>query len=316
MAAKNHPTLKEAEKGGIAFPNFLNHLFNQGALLAYKDDPLAHPLITLNALKNIMGDDREHPSTKLLGAAESLVSSIPAREDDQFILNGVAGDGIGQTVFLMDLEDACQSGDGDAMDREAAKVHWASQNSPAVLDSLMEISLQNFERLGPLSYHLQRAFSFQDNKTSTWTFIRAHLGEIKKASLPDPHEMAEVDLSSFLDPILSTPDLKLWIQFAAASRLWEGDYVRITGFRREISNWLSTLSYEHSIPTEGDLGELEMYKNNGGSFFIQSAENLLNTRDWELKIQALEALRYFLRKANRTGLILIGKALKFIQGIL
>ena len=44
-----------------------------------------HPIIILNALKNIIGDNREEYSKKLLEFMERKSKEFPIREDDQSI---------------------------------------------------------------------------------------------------------------------------------------------------------------------------------------------------------------------------------------
>ena len=57
----------------------------------------------LNALKNIIGDNRKNPSQKLLDEMAKVVESYPERIDDQAVLDRVAKNGLGQTVFISDL---------------------------------------------------------------------------------------------------------------------------------------------------------------------------------------------------------------------
>ena len=76
----------------------------------YVGHPFEHPIIYLNSIKNIIGDDKKTPSKILLDSLDKVSNSIPKREDDQKILNKVSKEGIGFTVFISDLEDACQAG--------------------------------------------------------------------------------------------------------------------------------------------------------------------------------------------------------------
>ncbi len=260
-----------------------------------------------------MGDVRNRPSIPLLKAAEFLVENFQERQNDENLLNTVAKEGVGSTVFLMDLEDACQTGEGEAMDKEAAKMYWASQKSTAVMDCLMELALQNFDTFGTLSYHLQRAYTFSGEKDHLWAFTRAMVSELKKQSLPEPHEKADVEIDSFIIPVLSTPDPDLWTKYAAALRLWEGDYVRSIGLRREISHWLSGLSLSYG---EAKLDQLEVVKNDNLRDipdFVLLAESLINKKSWEQKITALEALRFLMRKVKKDYTFLISDAVQFIR---
>ena len=53
----------------------------------YVGHPFEHPIIYLNSIKNIIGDDKKTPSKILLDSLDKVSNSIPKREDDQKILN-------------------------------------------------------------------------------------------------------------------------------------------------------------------------------------------------------------------------------------
>ena len=52
----------------------------------YVGHPFEHPIIYLNSIKNIIGDDKKTPSKILLDSLDKVSNSIPKREDDQKIL--------------------------------------------------------------------------------------------------------------------------------------------------------------------------------------------------------------------------------------
>ena len=51
----------------------------------YVGHPFEHPIIYLNSIKNIIGDDKKTPSKILLDSLDKVSNSIPKREDDQKI---------------------------------------------------------------------------------------------------------------------------------------------------------------------------------------------------------------------------------------
>ena len=53
----------------------------------------------LNAVKNIIGDDKENPSLKLLDISEKYINRFSVRNDDDQILKKVIKDGFGLTVI-------------------------------------------------------------------------------------------------------------------------------------------------------------------------------------------------------------------------
>ena len=288
----------------MSLQNQIKSYFDRAAALVYDGPSVIHPIITLNSLKNIIGDNRKSPSKKLLDEMAKVVESYPERIDDQAVLDRVAKNGLGQTVFISDLEDACQNGNPLEMEYEAAHLQWISENGLGVLEVLVEVALQDFDRLGTFSYHLQRANAFNQEIKNTWTYTRCLLKEIVKSPLPEPHAKVEIDhklkVSSKKNQVTA---------LASASRLWEGDYIRIKGIRRELSYWLSSISVE--MGTEKKImNGLEDYVNNGGNFFIEMAEGLISNLNYEAKIIQLEALRYFVKNSIKSDLPVISKHLE------
>ena len=62
-----------------------------------------HPIIVLNSIKNIIGDNRKNPSKLLLDFAEEKANQYPLRDDDKEILQVVAKEGVGNSVFILSL---------------------------------------------------------------------------------------------------------------------------------------------------------------------------------------------------------------------
>jgi len=299
--------------GGPNLKDFISQNFFLAARSEHSGSTNSHPLIVLNAIKNIIGDNKKKPSKILLNKIEKTTFDKPLRLEDKTILKQMAADGLGQSIFIMDLEDACQAGDAKLMEQEAARIHWASENGSAALDSLMEIALQDFDKNGTLLFHLQRASVFNQKNLESWIYTRALLLEMIKESLPEPHPGKNLDQWSYLPKILNTPDLNLWIKYSAALRLWQGDYTRTRGFQREISYWLDSLSFnENSYNSMEKLSGLKSYADKGGSFFIKLAESFIENNTEE-KINALEALRFLTNNCSRQNLPLISRAINFIM---
>jgi len=70
-----------------------------------------HPIIVTNAIKNILGDVRSNPSKYILDFIDDHSQSLKMRIEDKKYLNKINKKEIGLTVFISDLEDACQNGD-------------------------------------------------------------------------------------------------------------------------------------------------------------------------------------------------------------
>ncbi|MDG2398279.1 MAG: hypothetical protein P8M59_03085, partial [Candidatus Marinimicrobia bacterium] len=93
----------------------------------YDGPSKAHPIIVLNALKNIIGDNRNKPSQKLLDSMAYQTEKHPQRSDDQKVLDQTAKDGLGLTVFISDLEKERKKGNPIEMEQEAARLQWVSE---------------------------------------------------------------------------------------------------------------------------------------------------------------------------------------------
>ena len=278
----------------LSLPKRIKSYFDRAVTSIYDGPSTAHPIIALNALKNPIGDDRHNPSQPLLEAMAELAEKYPQRKDDKAVLDAVAKDGLGLTVFIADLEDACQSGNPIEMEQEAARLQWVSENGLAGIDCLLEVALQDFDRLGLFTYHLQRANTFSPDVKNTWPYTRCLLKQICKESLPDPHDKVDYEISIMGQ--VSKDKMQL-IKMAAANRLWNGDYVRIEGYRRELSYWFSRVSVEIGSG-KNIMNGLEDYMKNGGNFFIKLAEGLIENPVWEVNIIQLEALRYFAKNSQ------------------
>jgi hypothetical protein len=277
--------------------NRIKAYFDEAVVFDYDGQSNAHPIIALNALKNIIGDDRQNVSQKLLDAMEKLTEKHPQRTDDKTIIDAVVKKGLGLTVFIAELEDACQSGNPIEMEQEAARLQWVSENGLAGINCLLELALQDFDRLGSLVYHLQRANAFNQDIKNTWVYTRCLLKEICKEPLPDPHDKVDHGLS-VMDQIPENNSQSS--KMAAAKRLWDGEYVRIQGYRREISHWFSNQEEGNASDYDKNIiNGLEDYFYNGGNFFIELAENLT---DYPQKIVFLEALRYWTKNKQISNL--------------
>ena len=106
---------------GTQLVQFLNDLIFVSVSTVKNRDAGIHPVCVINSIKNFIGDNRNHPSRVLLSFAVNYLFECDFRENDQLILDETMKDGIGQTVFLGDLENACQSGTWNEAESLASK---------------------------------------------------------------------------------------------------------------------------------------------------------------------------------------------------
>ena len=285
--------LKRKQKNKMGLQDTIKSFFDACVKLDYKGPSHQHPIIYLNAIKNIIGDNKKDPSKVLMDKIEEIAINDQLREEDDDLLSNVAKKGLGLTVAVSDLQDACQQSNWIEAKELAAKLQWVSENGLGLIEALIELSLQDFNRLGVFVYHLQRANAFNQNKDNNWPYAVCILNELKKNKLPNPHKGTELIFD--IKMINSDQDL---IDYSAAYRLWEGDYIRSLSFRRELSYWLGNskeLQDKDFISTI-DIDSLERYRNNRGNFFIQLAEKNIDDLDYLLII---ESLRFFTKNLNR-----------------
>ena len=60
----------------MSLQNEIKSYFDRAATLVYDGPSVIHPIITLNVLKNIIGDNRKNPSKKLLDEMAKVVEKL------------------------------------------------------------------------------------------------------------------------------------------------------------------------------------------------------------------------------------------------
>jgi len=263
-----------------------------------------HPVCVLNSIKNLIGDDRENPSKALLEFSLDYLCSFEFRDDDQTQLDEVVRDGIGLTAFLGDLEDACQQGEWEDLQKLTAKTFMASDRSRGTMDAFAELALQDCEKSAIFIFHLLRAYQFQEVKEDNWAFTKCIFEWMRVKPLPEPHDQTDSSPSDVHDLMIESGDLSL---LGAVSRLWEGDYVRIRGYQREISHWCSQ-SFFTTLNIKPSLNHW-LLKDKKRKF-IHEAETIVKSQMSQSEkanaLVILEAVRSLLKTASPTQFGILG----------
>ena len=290
-------------------------LLLQSATTVYNDDPIVHPVVCMNAVKNILGDVRDSPSEILLTYAGNYIAGLKQREKDRKVLEDMLEEGIGMTIFISDLEDACQQGNATQVQEEAARVYLVADGSPAILENLAELALQNVEGYGGFIYHCLRAFAFNPEKEHVWSFVQCILQTIKKQPLPEPHEGADNGFDDLQPVFLNCEQPIDWITVAAVWRLWESEYTRLPGFKREISYWISNQNTtQNGNPDGSNPDNMVKFRKEGGNYFVKLAENIIQSKKQIVeRLAALEALRFFVKKMPIDCLPIVAKKINFLM---
>lgn len=285
----------------------LNDLLFVSILVKNPNQNAIHPVCLINSIKNIIGDNKQNPSLTLLEFCIEFLADFELRNNDQIALDETAKDGIGLTAFLGDLEDACQHGEWETAKHLTAKTFLASDQSRGVLDSLCELALQDSKRNSLFIFHVLRAYQFQESKDDNWAYTTCVFDWVSQQTLPPAHEKHNVEPNQFIDTMIQGGDLN-W--FAAVTRLWDGDYVRIRSYQRELSYGLSQFA-DMNQPRKS--GVQHWINSQNKTKYIEAAEKitLSNKSKSEItnQIVTLESVRALSRIATPEQKNILGQRL-------
>ena len=254
-----------------------------------------HPVCIINAIKNLISDDRSNPSIKLLSFVLEYLFQFDLRKSDQFILDQSLKKGVAKTAFMGELEDACQNSQWVKAESLLAEIFLASDQSRGAFDALAELALQDCPQNALFVYHILRAYQFQERKEDNWKFTCSLFNYIKNKKLPQPHSPEKINLEILCNDIILSGDLVL---FSAMYRILKDSYTRSSGYNREISYWLSKTNLskqKHSINKTQVIVQKSIS-------FIFLAEKIISMEKPEsqklMDIITLEALRSMMKKSD------------------
>ena len=280
--------------------NTLSQYLLDTASCIYNGESMHHPIIVANALKNILGDVRSNPSKTILNFLDQHNQSYNKRSKDNIYLKNIDKKEIGLTVFISDLEDACQNGDIVNTQKHLSRIYLASDGSPVILQNLAELALQDIKEYGTFIYHCLRAFAFAPEKERVWIFLQCIIQTLFNKRLPAPHPNVNIDELDINKYFLNSNDSKELNTLSAAWRLLESEYTRLPGFKREISFWANQCNTVKQIDIkEKNPENLNYYLDNQNDYFVKLAEDIIQSdEDIIERIITLESLRYFTKKIN------------------
>ena len=285
------PFLEKALLGGENLVNFLNDLLYIAASIESKDNEKIHPLVTMNCIKNIIGDNRTNPSEPLLSYGLHLSKERKIINYNDAIQKKEIEDDSISSVFVGELEDALQACDWNSVDELMPSIYFVSDRSRSIIDTIADLGLQNIDSNIVMIFHLLRAFNFKQKKSHVWTYACLLVNKIKSNSLPKPNSRKDCAPKDFVVNIAGEKDVQKLVKYATASRIWDGDYVRLRSYQREISFWLHE---NFSIATENNMKDTQI-KNRQIDFISVAEKIILNGKSYNMiseKINALDALRY------------------------
>ena len=312
LLLKNKEACQEFVASGLKSNNLIhtiNDLFFACVSTIENQSYILHPICLMNSIKNFIGEDKKHPSKILFEFAISYLFDFNYRFNDQDILDQIIKDGTPTTAFIGDLEDACQNAEWNHAERIMAKMFIASDQSRGAFDILTELALQDTPRNGLFVYHILRAYQFQARKRDIWVYTKSMFDKISNYKLLDPHALRKINLNSIRKKVFESGDVTL---FSAMERIWNGEYVRIRGYQRELSYWFSEMLNKN--PLQVDLINFSKKENIKTQFFIPIAENILNQNKTKnekaIAIVKLEAIRSLLKNVNDHEFIYLNQRYK------
>ena len=265
------------------------------ASVKYVGELTLHPLCVINSIKNFIGDEKDNPSKSLLIFGMDYILEFELRDSDHYSIDEVTKNGMEETVFVGELEDACQNSDWENAKSIMSKAFLASDRSRATLDTLSELALQNSPTNVIFVYHLLRSYQFQEKKNDNWTFINCIFEQIKFRGLEPAHRPTNVTPETIKDKVINSGDI---VYYSAIKNIWDGDYVRSRGFRRELSYWLSKVDLEQTIKNK--QGPRYLLTHKVEKSFTAYAKEVINndskTKNQKAKeLVTLEAVRSILK---------------------
>jgi len=296
--------LDNASLGGEALVKYLNTLLYYAVSINWENDIKDHPIIVINAIKNIISDSRDKPSKILLKYGLDILIESEIRDDNKY-LSDIETSGPSSTVFVGSLEDAIQANDWGKAKIFTAKFFLASDRSRAIIDTIADLGLQDIESNALFIFHILRAFHFKKKRSQVWAYACCLINVLQSKPLPSPHDKKDIEPSKLIDSISSYNDFELLLTFAAISRIWNEEYVRERSYKREISHWLYKIK---SSIKKNNIGEPEVGidQNLDYNNYINIAERIIS-QDSSLeniskRIVKLEAIRYFAKTMTNINL--------------
>lgn len=266
---------------------------NRAVRSMHTEDPRLHPIILVNSVKNIIGDDRQSPSEILLDFTDRYLSNRQMRVGDDELLEKIQKEGLGLTVFVDDMETALNSKNKEEMEIQTIRQILVSNRSHAVLESLAELALLDFQKMGLFTLHWLRSYQFRHDQNLLWPYCRSMIHELLKADLKpltlNSTNISTNDIMQHLQP----QNFEQWGNLSAACRFISDEYIRTDSYKKSIVEWLAKKSmqieFDHSL-SEGLKQKFYPH----GRLFIDHAEKFVQTLDIQIateKIIKLESLR-------------------------
>ena len=275
------------------------------------NESILHPICVINSIKNFIGDDKDNPSLKLMKFVIDYLQDFEFRKNDELRLQESFIKDVGQTVFVGEFEDACQNGNWEDAEVLMFKIFSASDKSRSILDTLVDLALQNTPENVLFVYHLLRGFQFREKKSDSWVFIKCLYLQIKLNGIGKAHDSVEIIPDIIKKKVIQDGNI---ITFSAIQNIWNGDYVKIRSYRRELSYWLNEMRFDESIET--NLIDNHFLTNLNNQFYIGLAEKIINQKisisQKATSLVTLEAIRSITKNIDDKSFRYLGSRFNYL----
>lgn len=296
---------------GQSLIGVIHEMILASASAIYSGKLILHPICVINSIKNFIGDDRENPSIPLMRFAIDYLLDFDFRNNDQDPLDKATKNSLGEIVFVGELEDACQRSDWVIAEKIMSKIFLTSDRSRATLDTLTELALQSAPKHAIFIYHLLRSYQFQESKNENWTFIKCVFEQIKSNGLENVHAAEDITPDEIRQSVIQNGDI---IYYSAIENIWNGEYVRSRGYKRELSYWLSKIDLNGISKVE--LIDDHFLKDVEGLSFTILAHRIINKertqKEKALDLVILESVRSISKIINMQEIPYIGSRYNYL----
>lgn len=204
-----------------------------------RDGVWRHPIIAVNALKNLASLRLATPSFPLLEVAAQLVmlapvSARPAPEQ-------IPPDLLSQPLFVRDLQRALELGDSEGARLELGLLLSLSDNRMVAMDLLLEAAAHAFPAAGLIGYAAHRGASFCANSDAAplAEMIVSALAQERPAVRTTGEKLIEEFPATFAEELAQEGDETDLILLAGAHRAWHVESMRRVGVREGILRWIA-----------------------------------------------------------------------------
>tara|TARA_A100001037_G_scaffold79190_1_gene71131 strand:- start:8191 stop:9261 length:1071 start_codon:yes stop_codon:yes gene_type:complete len=240
--SKNRSEVLKYSKSVVSSSNSLKDFFQNIFVIValfknvklYNETFYYHPLVDLNSIKNIASMNLGHLSHAIPLKAIEILKTIPRNNLLKKNNNSkVEPEMLNSPLLIDDFIRSVLKRDFNTSRIEASKIIAMSDNPVSIFEVLMELSIPNFNLLGPITYSIYRAGKFSNN--DFMNFIDILIASDIRFLYEKKFEKKKIN------PIIFFPrfkkkknNLHSLVLFCLGLRLWNNESPRQLNFQKNI----------------------------------------------------------------------------------